>query len=173
MDSTVVRWSCLYWQKKRFLPDIYAKYSSDIKTFVHKVKEREKCYFFLFLHKSLAQKLWKIWLIIGLGRVSRDVMRLHWRHMTLFRLAFPKRYSYTAQQKCVNIFAFIDCNYRVGCSCNVSEMWAETVSCAFSEALWRHATPVRDLLHYATKNWSWFLPADFMIDSEYFFIAEP
>lgn len=28
-------------------------------------------------------------------------------------------------------------------------------------------------LHYATKNWSWFLPADFMIDSEYFFIAEP
>ena len=29
------------------------------------------------------------------------------------------------------------------------------------------------ILHYATKNWSWFLPADFMIDSEYFFIAEP
>ena len=28
-------------------------------------------------------------------------------------------------------------------------------------------------LHYAKKNWSWFLPADFMIDSEYFFIAEP
>ena len=32
------------------------------------------------------------------------------------------------------------------CSCNVSEMRAETVSCAFSEASWRHATPVRDLL---------------------------
>ena len=84
--------------------------------------------------------------MIGLGPESRDVMRLHWRHMTLFRLTFPKRYSYNAQQKRVNIFAFIDCNYRVGCSCNVSEMWAETVSCAFSEALWRHATPVRDLL---------------------------
>ena len=59
----------------QFLPDIYAKYSSDIKTSVHKVKEREKCYF--FLNKSLAQKLWKIWSMIGLGPVSRDVMRLH------------------------------------------------------------------------------------------------
>ena len=57
--------------KKRFLPDIYEKYLSDIKMFVDKVKEREKCY------KSLAQKLWKIWSMIGLGRVSRDVMRLH------------------------------------------------------------------------------------------------
>ena len=64
-------------KKKRFLTDIYEKYLSDLKMFVHKVKGREKCYFFYFLHKSLAQKLWKIWLIIGLGRVSRDVMRLH------------------------------------------------------------------------------------------------
>ena len=46
MDSTVVRWSCLYQKKKRFLTDIYEKYLSDLKMFVHKVKEREKCYFF-------------------------------------------------------------------------------------------------------------------------------
>ena len=46
MDSTVVRWSCLYQQKKRFLTDIYEKYLSDLKMFVHKVKGREKCYFF-------------------------------------------------------------------------------------------------------------------------------
>ena len=46
MDSAVVRWSCLYWQKKRFLPDIYEKYLSDLKMFVHKVKGREKWYFF-------------------------------------------------------------------------------------------------------------------------------
>ena len=64
MDSTVVRWSCLYWQKKRFLPDIYEKYLSDIKMFVDKVKEREKCYFFFFLHNFLDRKLWKIWSII-------------------------------------------------------------------------------------------------------------
>ena len=31
----------------------------------------------------------------------------------------------------------------------------------------------KDPQHYATKIWSWSLPADFMIDSEYFFIAEP
>ena len=42
-------------------------------------------------------------------------------------------------QICLHAFA-------VRCSCNVSEMRAETVSCAFSEASWRHATPVRDLL---------------------------
>ena len=53
MDSAVVRWSCLYWQKKQFLPDIYAKYLSDIKMFVHKVKEREKMVLFLFFYTSL------------------------------------------------------------------------------------------------------------------------
>ena len=132
-------------KNRRFLP-VFARYLCEI--FIrHKnvCPQSERAWkmllFLFFLHKSLAQKLWKIWSMIGLGRVSR-----HWRHMTLFRLAFPKRYSYNTQQKRVNIFAFIDCNYRVGCSCNVSEMWAETVSCAFSEALWRHATPVRDLL---------------------------
>ena len=56
--------------------------------------------FLFFLNKSLAQKLWKIWSMIGLGPVSRDVMRLHWRHMTLFRLTFPKRYSYNPHDNC-------------------------------------------------------------------------
>ena len=56
MDSTVVRWSCLYWQKKQFLPDIYAKYLSDIKMFVHKVKEREKMVLFLFFIQVSSSK---------------------------------------------------------------------------------------------------------------------
>ena len=57
MDSTVVRWSCLYWQKKRFLPDIYEKYLSDLKMFVHKVKGREKCYFFFFTQVSSSKTM--------------------------------------------------------------------------------------------------------------------
>ena len=57
MDSTVVRWSCLYWQKKRFLPDIYEKYLSDLKMFVHKVKGREKWYFFFFTQVSSSKTM--------------------------------------------------------------------------------------------------------------------
>ena len=63
--------------KKSSFCQISEKYLSDLKMDVHKVKKRQKCYFFFFLHKSLAQKLWKIWSMIGHGRVSRDVMKLH------------------------------------------------------------------------------------------------
>ena len=56
MDSAVVRWSCLYWQKKQFLPDIYEKYLSDLKMFVHKVKEREKMVLFLFFIQVSSSK---------------------------------------------------------------------------------------------------------------------
>ena len=58
-------------RKKRFFGYIYENYSSGRKMFVHKVEEREKCYF--FLHKPLAPKLWKILTIIDLGPVLWSV----------------------------------------------------------------------------------------------------
>ena len=57
--------------QKQFFVYNYENYWSGWKMFVHKVRELEKCYLFFFLTNFPAPKLWKLWAIIDLGRVSR------------------------------------------------------------------------------------------------------
>ena len=59
------------------------------------------------------------------------------------------------------------------CSVLLLVIMDDTVINRLGEGLLCCNVSVSNRLHYATKNWSWFLLADFMIDSEYFFITEP